>query len=103
MKRTSRMHIGSRTVALSIALFAGLGSGGLPAWAANAVETLPARELIAGVIDDSRLVTLAGNTRSEANAANDRGPVEGSLALDHLQLLLKRPAEREQADRKSVV
>jgi subtilase family serine protease len=46
-------------------------------------------------VDESDLVTLGGNTRSEANAANDRGAVDAAMPLDHLQLQLKRSAEQE--------
>jgi uncharacterized repeat protein (TIGR01451 family) len=56
-----------------------------------------ARPLITAPLDDARLVRLSGNTRPEANAANDRGRVPDSLVLKHLQLLLKRPAERQAA------
>ena len=48
-------------------------------------------------IDESSRVTLAGNTRPEASKANDRGAVPDSLVLDHMQLLLRRPAAQEQA------
>src|SRR5208283_960273 len=37
------------------------------------------RALITQKIDESQLVTLAGNTRPEANAVNDRGPVSADL------------------------
>ena len=39
---------------------------------------------------------LAGNTRPEANATNDRGPVPVGFRLEHMQLQLKLPAEKEQ-------
>ncbi len=42
-------------------------------------------------------VTFAGNTRPEAIADNDRGRVEDSTRLEHLTLVLKRPAEKELA------
>ena len=48
-------------------------------------------------IDESRLVTLEGNTRPEATAANDLGMVADDFRLDHMQLQLKRSAERETA------
>ncbi len=44
-----------------------------------------------------RLHTLAGNTRSEANAQNDRGKVADTFAMDHMLLQLQRTPEREQA------
>ncbi|HUP03060.1 MAG TPA: S53 family peptidase [Bryobacteraceae bacterium] len=56
-----------------------------------------ARGLIAGPINDGRLRVLPGNTRPEAIPANDRGRVEDSLALDHMQLQMQRSPEQEQA------
>ncbi|MEO6965915.1 MAG: S53 family peptidase [Acidobacteriaceae bacterium] len=41
------------------------------------------------------MVTLPGNVRREANAANDQGAASGSLRLDHMLLQLGRPAARE--------
>jgi subtilase family serine protease len=55
------------------------------------------RSLITGRVDESRLHRLAGNTRSQANSANDRGRVPGDLAMEHMLLQLQRPAEQEQA------
>ena len=51
--------------------------------------------LVTGKIDDNVRVTLAGNTRREANAANDRGAASPNLQLDHMLLLLNRPAPQE--------
>lgn len=53
--------------------------------------------LIRQRIDADRLVTLAGNTRGEANAANDRGAVSDDLPVEHMLLLLKRQAQQERA------
>jgi subtilase family serine protease len=55
-----------------------------------------ARVLITRPIDTSRLHTLAGNTRAEANAQNDRGKVADSFVMDHMLLQLQRSPEREQ-------
>jgi subtilase family serine protease len=53
---------------------------------------------ITETIDDAKRVELAGNTRPEAlNEAYDRGPVDTSFALDHVFVLLKRPAAKEAA------
>jgi subtilase family serine protease len=52
-----------------------------------------ARQLITQSIDPAHTVELVGNTRPEATAANDAGRVDDSMAIDHMQLLLKRPAE----------
>jgi len=51
--------------------------------------------LITRQIDETKLVMLSGNTRPEAVARNDRGPVADSFPLEHLWLLLRRPPERE--------
>jgi subtilase family serine protease len=53
------------------------------------------RPLVTQGIDERQTVELSGNLRSEANAQNDRGRVDDALPLDHLQLLLQRPAETE--------
>lgn len=49
-------------------------------------------------IDESRLVTLTGNTRPEArDPANDRGKISDATQLRHMLLVLRRPAERQEA------
>ena len=55
------------------------------------------RSLITERIDDSRRITLRGNTRPEAIARNDRGLVWPGFRLEHMLLQLKRPAEAEQS------
>ena len=54
---------------------------------------------IPGRIDDAGLRTLAGNTRPEAIASNDRGAVADDLAMDHMLLQLERSPEQEEAVR----
>jgi subtilase family serine protease len=61
------------------------------ATAANATQ----RQVVAP-IDESRRVTLHGNTRPEAIPANDLGEVDDSLPLDHMQLLLRRSDKLQQ-------
>jgi subtilase family serine protease len=48
-------------------------------------------------IDETKQVTLAGNTRPEANAENDRGLVPDGFPLNHMLLQLKRSPESESA------
>jgi hypothetical protein len=48
-------------------------------------------------IDETQLVTLAGNTRPEANAANDRGTVADGLPIEHMLSLMRRSAAKETA------
>jgi subtilase family serine protease len=55
------------------------------------------RILIVGPIDENTLVRLGGNTRPEANAANDRGPVNDGFPMEHMLLQLKRAPEQEAA------
>jgi len=54
------------------------------------------RSAITERLDLTRTVIVPGNTRSAANAENDRGAVDDTLPLDHMQLLLKRTPEMEQ-------
>jgi subtilase family serine protease len=53
--------------------------------------------LITGPVDENNLVTLAGNTRPEANTKNDRGRVADDLPLEHMMLQLRRPPQQEKA------
>jgi len=55
------------------------------------------RVLVTQPVDTSRAYTLAGNTRPEANAENDRGKLPDTFALPHMLLQLQRSPEREQA------
>ena len=55
------------------------------------------RILITEAVSDSELVTLVGNTRPEAAAKNDRGPVVDSFRIEHMFLQLRRSTEQEQA------
>src|ERR1039457_6605131 len=53
--------------------------------------------LIHEKVDENKLVTLAGNTRPEANAEYDLGAVSGDLGIDHILLQLKRSPQQETA------
>ncbi len=55
-----------------------------------------ARTMLTQSISETRLVTLRGNTRPEANSANDRGPVGDGFQMDHMYLQLSRPPEQQQ-------
>ncbi len=56
-----------------------------------------AKPLIASAVDNTKLVTLIGNTRPEANPQNDRGRLADDFVMPHLQLVLQRSPERAQA------
>jgi len=64
---------------------------------AHAQDRLQPHRLIIAKIDESQRVVLHGNTRPEAAAANDKGRVPDNFPMNHMQLLLRRPADREQA------
>jgi len=53
--------------------------------------------VIREAVDEAKLVALAGNTRPEANARNDRGLVADDFPLNHMLLQLQRSPEREAA------
>ena len=55
------------------------------------------RVLIVQPIDESKLVTLSGNTRPEATSENDRGEVPDNFQMQHLLLQLKRAPASEAA------
>jgi subtilase family serine protease len=78
-------------LAAAILALAALLRVGLPAHAASRPSR--ARDLITRPIDESRRVTLRGNTRPEANRHNDRGPVPDGFRLEHMLLQLRRPPE----------
>jgi subtilase family serine protease len=77
----------SRRPALAL-VFAGMAS-------IAAIPSSAQRQVVAS-IDDSHRVTLSGNTRPEANAKNDLGPVDDSMPLEHMQLLLRRSDKVQQ-------
>jgi hypothetical protein len=62
-----------------------------------AAAAAPAQPMITAAVNDAIRATLAGNTRPEATAANDRGRVDDAMPLQHMQLQLRRPAAREEA------
>jgi subtilase family serine protease len=68
-----------------------------PAARAQGAAGGSAAPLITQPINEGVLVALRGNTRPEANAANDRGPVADTLPMEHMLLQLRRSAEQEQA------
>ena len=48
-------------------------------------------------VDETQRVVLNGNIRPEANAKHDLGPVDDSLPLEHMQLLLHRADDTQRA------
>src|ERR1022692_1064096 len=60
------------------------------------------RVLITQPINENVLHRLAGNTRPQATAENDAGPVPDSLTMEHMLLQMQRPAEKETALRQLI-
>src|SRR5271163_4959794 len=56
-----------------------------------------AHPLITKDVDESQMLRLEGNTRSEANAENDRGVVSDAFPVEHVLLQLQRSSEQQQA------
>jgi hypothetical protein len=82
----------SWVLVLAVTLLAGA------AIAQPAEPTLPQqRALVTQGIDERALATLRGNTRPEANAINDRGPVADDFRMEHMLLQLRRSPEQERA------
>ena len=65
-------------------------------WQVVGAQSQP-RALITEPVSDTKLVTLAGNTRPEANARYDRGAVADTFRMDHMFLQLRRSPQAEQA------
>ncbi|HTV84277.1 MAG TPA: S53 family peptidase [Dyella sp.] len=93
---TSARHGGTAARLLLTLLAAGAGTC-VCASAHAATIGLLSRPQITRAPNNNDRVTLPGNVSPFAIAANDRGRVEDNLVLEHMQLLLQRPAEREQA------
>jgi subtilase family serine protease len=86
MRRSAFVLLLSSVVCFSVAFAAAFAksSAGRP------------QPVITGAIDESQLVTLAGNTTPAAlSVRNDRGPVSDNLVFDHLLLTLKRDPQTE--------
>ena len=83
-----KLGLGGLTLAGMALLLAAKGAPRL-----SGVENKPI--LINAPIDESQLVRLRGNTRPEANAKNDRGPVNDSFPMEHMLLQLKRAPSLE--------
>ncbi len=68
-----------------------------PAYAQTVEMGRHSRPRITQNIDEGKLFLLAGNTRREANAENDRGAVADDFRVEHMLLQLHRSPEQEQA------
>ena len=90
-------HKLSLFVAIACAFSFGF-SGGMASIAQEGVQVgSPATPRIVEHVDENRLATLTGNTRPEARAEFDRGPVSPNLMMGDLILVLRRGPEQQAA------
>ena len=98
MKLVTVRHGGHRAAKLAFTLLAAsLASAYAANSYANATIGLLSKPQITQAPNNNDRVTLLGNVSPYAIAANDKGRVDDSTAMNDMQLQLKRPADREQA------
>ena len=95
----SRRGLGGLAVGLCIALAVvhGEASGQGTASPVRAEFRTPARPLIVQPVDRTRLVMVQGAIAGDLSQAQDLGARDPSLTMEHVQLILRRPAERQAA------
>jgi subtilase family serine protease len=86
MQRKAGLFLALSSVVALLLIF------GVPAYAQSSAAS---HALISQRIDESALVTLAGNTRPEVQFARDLGPVSDDLQLSHMYLQMKMSPEQE--------
>ena len=64
----------------------------VPAYAQSRAAS---HSMISQKIDETALVTLAGNTRPEVRTARDMGPVSDNLQMSHMFLQMKMSLQQE--------
>jgi subtilase family serine protease len=89
------MHHFRRHSSLFLSVITLLICGSVALISQNTGRRSPAR--IHDKVDENKLVTLSGNTRSEAHTANDMGSVSDDFGMEHMLLQLKRSAAQEKA------
>lgn len=87
--------IGRAAVIIALIAASLFGASAKAAGRRASARDLITRDLINRDIDDRLRITLRGNTRPEADPANDRGPVPDDFKLEHMLLQLRRPPELE--------
>jgi len=98
VKLVTVRHGGHRAAKLAFTLLAAsLASAYAANSYANATIGLLSKPQITQAPNNNDRVTLLGNVSPYAIAANDKGRVDDSTAMNDMQLQLKRPADREQA------
>ena len=72
------------------------GAASVDAQVVPEFQTAP-RSLITQKLDRSQMVPTIGAMRSGVSSLQDLGEVSGSLPMEHIQLMLQRPSERQAA------
>ncbi len=72
-----------------------IGFLGLASWTRTAHAAPP--DLVVASVDSAERAVLPGPRAAWAQARNDLGSVPGDLVLDHLSVMLRRSADRQQA------
>ncbi len=96
MRRIESMSKRIWVFAITLAI-GGLAVGIIPisARALSGATSAPAQ--ITNPVNDNDVISIPGNIRPEATAANDRGRVPDDFPLDHLIVLLRPSPQRERA------
>ncbi len=98
LKHRRIWFMGKRIWVIAIILaIGGLAVCSLPISAGALYGATSAPAQITDPINDNEVISIPGNIRPEATAANDRGRVPDDFPLDHLILLLRRSPQRERA------
>jgi len=64
---------------------------------AGSAQTIPVRSRVTQAVDESRLITLHGNTHPMALPQFDRGPAPAALPMERMQLVLTPSPEQQTA------
>ena len=89
--RHARKHV------LSVCLLICLAFSGSARTALSQAGSLNASPRVVDPVDDTRLVTLTGNTHPLALPKYDQGPVADNYSMEHMYLELRRSSNQEQA------
>jgi subtilase family serine protease len=84
-------------VSLPLALFSAISIAQLPADRVPQQFRTASRALITENVDRARTVPTLGAVNTDVAVSKDLGEADGKTVMDHIQLILRRPAERQAA------
>jgi hypothetical protein len=90
------MRIGPRLL-LPVVLLGRFSSAQLPSNKVPQQFRTASRALITENVDRTRMVTTLGAVHTDVASSKDLGEADGKTVMDHIQLILRRPAERQAA------